>query len=188
MDDVEEVGEEAIVEPESSNEMANKTGSFLCFSKQTITDLLSCILSCVIFVAVIYILLLLLNLISGSYADKLYYTVGYISLIIFITAPLGFYGSLRSSYKALFAYFVLTSYHLYALAIYIWLNARSNSFFKTSKSANNPSLELNLHQITTVAYATVVMLALVMTCVKVISTANQIEPAKVIVVDNNPLD
>lgn len=189
--------EAAPVEINQSFEMP-KTGSFACLSKQTITNVLECMLSCIIFVAIVYIFLIFLDLVSVSKVDTVLKTIGYISLVVLISAPCGLYGSLKNSYTALFAYFVIGSYHLFSLVLYIWFNVRYHSIFSKQEHTNynssnnstgsNEFTELTLHQITTAAYTMVVFLSLIMVTFKIISTANQIEPAKVIVVDNNPLD
>lgn len=175
---------------ESESDMA-KSGSFACLSKKTISTLLECIISCTIFVATIYIILGFLGLISVAPVDSLFLPVGYISLIILLSAPIVLYGSTKNSYYALFTFFVLASYHLYALVIYVWFSIRSSSLFSGNINSTTPSKEnlfgeLTLHQVTLAAYAMVVLLSLVVVCLKIVSSTSQIVPAKVILVDNNP--
>lgn len=189
-----------------SSEMA-KSGSFTCLSKQTITTALECLLSCIITIGTIYVFLLILGLIQVTKVDNLLMTIGYISLIIAISAPIGLYGTEKSRYWALFLYYILASYHLYALIMYIWFNIKESVLASsTSSSSSSASLstyqnedtkpithktlleELSLHQVTTGAYTMLVFFSLIFVVFKIISTTNQIEPAKVIVVDNNPLD
>lgn len=167
-------------------EMA-KTGSFACLGKQTITDLFECILSCVIFVSVIYIFILFLGLVSGWKTEPLYQVAGYISIAAALSAPIGLYGSAKGGYWCLLTFFVLSSYQIYALVVYIWLNIKSGSFLvhidNTSKK-----YELTLHQVTIAAFTIAVILSFIMTSIKTISNTKQIEHPRVIVVDNNPSD
>lgn len=168
-----------------------RTGSLACLSKQTITNSLECVISCMIFVGIIYLILLVLGLSQLTKIDTLIQTLGYISIVIIISAPIGLYGSAKSKYWALFFYYLLASYHLYALVMYIWFNIRTSELIpkETSDSTNARLFSgLSLHQVTTGAYTVLVCLSLILVILKIISTTNQIEPAKVIVVDNNPLD
>lgn len=174
----------------SESEMA-KSGSLACLSKKTISTLFESIISCKIFVAAIYIILSLLSIASIIRVDSLFIPVGYISLIILFSAPIALYGSTKNSYYALFLFFVLASYHLYALLIYVWLNIRSSSFLSgnnnsTSGSKDNRFGELPLHQVTLAAYTMAVILSLIVVCLKIVSSTSQIVPTRVILVDNNP--
>lgn len=176
----------------TDSEMA-KSGSLACLSKKTITNLLECVLSCTIFVAVIYIILTFLSVISVFNSDSLFVPIGYISLVVLISAPIALYGSAKQNYIALFTFFILTSYQLYALTLYIWFNIRSQSLLgndtnkPASESSTGSSLkELPLHQVTLGAYTTAVMLSLVMVCLKIISTTCQAEATRVAPVGNNP--
>lgn len=175
-----------------------KSGSIACLSKKTINNSLDCIISCTIFAALVYIVLTFLGIISVANINSLFLPVGYISLIVLLSAPAALYGSAKNSYCALFTFFVLASYHLYGLVIYVWLNIRSKSFLPPSgnnstSSSSSSSLpkdyllgELTLHEITLAAYALVVLLSLIMVCFKIVSATSSIEPARVILVDNNP--
>lgn len=176
---------------QSDSEMA-KSGSIACLSKKTITNSLECIISCTIFVSIIYIILTFFEAISVVTVDKLFIPVGYISLIVLLSSPIALYGSAKNSYCALFFFFGLASYHLYALVIYVWLNIRNQSLLSISHTnssthTRDSSLdELALHHVLLAAYSIVVLLSLIMVCLKIISITSQIEPAKVILVDNNP--
>lgn len=151
------------------------TGSVTCLSKETISGLYKCFLSCLVLVALIYIILILLAAITSIEIATLYKTLGFISLIVILSAPIGFYGCCRHSYCALFAYLLIGSYHLYALVIYIWFNL-------TAKAFDN----LILHQTTTGAYAVLIILTLLICGARIVSISDQGEKAKIIVVDNNP--
>lgn len=178
----------------SESEMA-RSGSVVCFSKNTISGLLKCFLSCLLLVALIYLLLIFLSLVTSIEIITLFKTLGFISLIIIFTGPLGFYGCCRQSYFALFTYLLVGSYHLYALVIYIWFNLNWKAFtFEQAAgggqsgkySATQQNNDLILHQTTTGAYTVLIALTLLMCGARIVSITNQIEPAKVIVVDNNP--
>lgn len=174
----------------SESEMA-RSGSVTCFSRNSISALFKCSLSCLVLLALIYIVLLLIATISSIQTVTLYKTLGYISLIIVFNGPTGFYACCKQSYCALFAYLFVGSYHLYALVIYIWFNLNSKAFSEgpasTSIEGNsNRSNDLLLHQTTTGTYTVVVVLTLIMCSARIVSITNQVEPAKVIVVDNNP--
>lgn len=182
----------------SLSEMA-KSGSFLCLSKKTITNTLISSISCVIFVSLLYLLLIFLNLTTLVEVGSIFHVIGYLSALVLISAPIGIYGASKGSYCALFIHFIVASYHLYGLILYICLNIKSwsqahDDAQKPPLSQNHGTLyellggDLTLHQITSSAYATVVFLTLIMTSMKLISTTLQLEPARVIVVDNNPLD
>lgn len=174
--------------PAQDSEMA-KTGSFACLSKQTITNAFECTLACLIFVASIYLIQLLVGLSSLAKIDDLFYPVGYISLVVLISAPVGLCGSGRANYTALFAYFLIGSYHLYALLAYTWFSLRHSGLLSDQQATASKLLgEQSLHQITTAAYTLTLILSLLLNSCKIISTTSQIEPARVIVVDNNPLD
>lgn len=175
--------------------MPQNTGSVACLSKQTISNLLECTLSCIIFVASLYILTLFLHLIHVSEIDILFQTIGYISVFIIATTPIGLYGSVKGNYIALLSYFVIGFYYLYTLIIYIWFNIRTKSIisFKAfdlnaGQSTKASLSEVTLHQITTGAYTLLVIISIILVTLRIISVANQVEPAKVIVVDNNPVD
>lgn len=159
----------------------SRTGSLICLSKQTIATLLECLVSCLIFVSIVYIVLIVFGLASISDIRSIYYPIGYISLVVLVSAPLAIYGSSSGSYYALLGYFVLAAYHLYAIGIYIWLKIRSSEF-RLSK-ATDP-----LHQIAVACYTIVLILSLVLVTCKIISNVSLLEPARVIVVDNNPTD
>lgn len=159
----------------------SRTGSLICLSKQTIATLLECLISCLIFVSIVYIALLVFDLTSISEISSLYHPIGYISLVVLLSAPLAIYGSSSGSYPALLGYFLLASYHLYAVCIYVWLKIRSSEF-KLNK-ASDP-----LHQVVVASYTTVLILSLILVICKIISNVNLLEPARVIVVDNNPSD
>lgn len=172
----------------SQSEMA-KPGSILCLPKRCVTNALISVISCVIFVSLIYLLLTFLHLASLVTVDSLFHALGYISLLVLFSAPIGIYGAAKSSYCALFTYLILASYHLYGLILYICLNLKSwtQSYQQINVNGKEKD-ELILHKVTSGAYATVLVLTLIMTSLKIVSTTNQIEPNKVIVVDNNPLD
>lgn len=191
-------------ESQYESDMA-KSGSFACLPKQAITNIFECILSCVIFAATIYLILSFLGFVKLAQVDSLLHLIGYISLIILFSAPIGLYGCAKGSYKALFVFFILSSYHLYALLVYIYLSfqpqlSSSSANSTTSQTgvqkANStsdsslikPIAELSLHHVTTFSYTVAVTLTLLMTSCKIISVTKEIEPKRVIVVDNNPLD
>lgn len=159
-----------------------RSGSIACLSKQTISNAFECILSCLVLISFIYILLLVIGLTSLTFINTLLCTIGYISLVVIISAPIGLYGSSRGNYYALFLFFIITSYHLYSLIMYFWFNIRSKGL--TNDSAGYEIL----HHITTALYTSLIGLSILFVWLKIISTVNQIEPARVIVVDNNPLD
>lgn len=163
------------------SEMSNRTGSILCLSKQTITNIFECFVSILIYISALYLLLLVLNLITQGTINQLYHPVGYISLIILISAPLAVYGSVSGSYLALFGYFILASYHLYALCTYGWLKIKSGEFKLTP--GTDP-----LHQIITISYVVLLLLSSLLATCKIISNVSLVDPGKVIVVDNNPID
>lgn len=167
----------------------SRSGSIACLSKQTISNAFECILSCIVLLSFIYILLLIIGLSSVSVINTLFYTIGYISLVVIISAPIGLYGSSRSNYYALFLFFIITSYHLYSLIMYFWLNIRSSAIqiFPPDAAASAKGHE-TLHHITTATLTSLIALSLLFASLKIISTVHQIEPARVIVVDNNPLD
>lgn len=182
----------------SQSEMA-KSGSFLCLSKKTITNTLISSISCVIFVSLLYLILIFLNSTTLVKVGNIFHVIGYISLIVLLSAPIGIYGASKGSYCSLLIHFIVASYHLYGLILYMSLNFKSWSQFhdnaqKRLTTQKDETLfellggDLTLHQITSSAYATVVALTLIMTCMKIISTTLQLEPARVIVVDNNPID
>lgn len=164
-----------------------KSGSVACLSKQTVSTTFECTLSCIILVSFIYIVLLILGLSSVKSIDTLFYAVGYISIIIIISVPIGLYGSSSGSFCALFVYFILASYHLYALIMYFWFNIRSAAISIGSDQNQTKGYEI-LHLITTGTNTALVALSILMASLKIISNTNQIEQARVIVVDNNPLD
>lgn len=168
-----------------------RSGSFAYLSKKSITNSLECLISCVILLAAIYIALLTFNLTSLLKGHNEYQLVGYISLIACLSAPIGLYGSKKSSYWALILFFVLASYHLYGLIMYLWLSIRSSDIFSISKNKSlSEALKKNgeLHHVTMVAYTLVVIFSLILSVFKIISITLRLEPAKVIVVDNNPSD
>lgn len=181
-------------EESSTSEMARKSGSFLCISKRSITTTLNCIISCLIFVALLYLLLIVVDIATLAKVGSLFQAIGYISLAVLLSVPIGLYGAAKNSYCALFVYLILTSYLLYALILYIWLNVKSCSFFCNYSNSEEEKLrarlggEFTLHQVTIGAYTGVLALSLMVTSLKIISTTLQFEPTKVIVVDNNPLD
>lgn len=173
-----------------------KSGSFACLSKKTITNCLECLISCLILVSAIYIALLISGFILTVKEEKAFRLLGYISLLVCLSAPVGLYGSRKSSYTCLILFFLLASYHLYGLAIYIWFSIRNSYLFSASHPAdqNEASSEtksegiINLHEITVMAYALTLLLTIFMTIFKLISTTRRLESVKVIVVDNNPVD
>lgn len=171
-----------------------RSGSFACLSKKTITNCLECLISCLILMSAIYIALLILGFIFAVKGGEVFHSVGYISLIVCFSAPIGLYGSRKSNYTALIIFLVLVSYHLYGLLVYIWFAIRDSSLFNafaTSRSNNvvtNSKGVLNLHEVSLTAYSLTVLLTIFMTVFKLISSTLRLEPAKVIVVDNNPLD
>lgn len=177
-----------------------KTGSVSCLSKQTILSILDCVLSCITLVALIYVGLLILIQISDKQTNPLFNTIGLISLAALLSIPLGSYGTKSGNYCALLCFFVSTSYLLYALIMYIWFNTRSGDLFpapggEANNNNNNNTASTKvahgydrLHQLTCCSYTGLVFAALLATTLRIISQVNQIEPARVIVVDNNPLD
>lgn len=157
----------------SQSEMAKSRSTL----KRCITNSLISIVACVVFVSIVYSLLAFIHITSLAQIGILFRTLGYISLLTLLSAPIGIYGAVKSSYCALFIFLIIASYHLFALILYICLNLKSWSEPK-----------LILHQVTSGAYIIVVVLALIMGTLKIVSTTKQLEPTKVIVVDNNPLD
>lgn len=178
---------------QSDSEMA-KSGSLACLSKTAITTLFDCVLSCTLFAAIIYILINFLGIISVVKADSLFVPIGYISLLVLVGAPIGLYGSAKQSYWALFTYFILASYQLYAFTLYIWFNIRSQKLSgktdsDTESSTGNSLSELALHQVTLGAYTLLVLLSIVMVCLKIVSTSCQTEPVRgAAPVENNPTE
>lgn len=161
----------------------SKTGSFACMSQDTITNIFDSLVSCVIFAAIIYIILFTGDLASVTSSPRSFVFIGAVSLITVISAPIGLIGASKGNYWLLFSYFILSSYHVYGLVMYMAL---------TLKDSDGPvllrSTKLNLHQVTVGSYTLVVLLSFGFACCKIISATNKIEPAKVIVVDNNPFD
>lgn len=132
-----------------------------------------------IYISLLYIVLLILG-IAGE-INRLYNPVGYLSLITLITAPLAIYGSLTGSFCALFGYFIIASYQLYGLGIYVWLGIGSGDLIWTKGTES-------LHQIMIASYLLLLLLSILLVTCKIISNVGQIETGKVIVVDNNPID
>lgn len=172
----------------------SNSGNFVCLSKQTIAVILECILSCILFVAVIYFILFIINV---SKANGWIEYIGIISIVALISTTFGFCGSQRDSYCGLFSYFILASYHLYFLAIYVGLTLKLDSSSQETSSlltessrldVQLKSKEVNLHQLTVAFHIFSVVLSLVMVCFKIISLTSQIDSGKVIVLDNNPVD
>lgn len=179
-----------------------RSGSVGCLSKETISTAFDCILSCILFVAFIYIGLLILGPVSKIELDQLFYVIGYISIAVLFIVPIGLYGSSSGSYCSLICFFILASYLCYALTMYIWFNTRSSELFPgfysnnksgtatTNKTASGGRTGLRgfdvLHQLTCCSYTALVILSLLMVIFKIVSNVSQIEPARVIVVDNNP--
>lgn len=185
---------------ELSEEMT-KTGSFAYLSKETINSLFNCTLSCTVFGASIYIIILIAKVATFVQISKLYLTIGYISLICLLTFPLGLYGSRTGNSCGLLIFFLLASYHLYGLIIYIWLNivpisytnAADRSYLKQYRQLNINYRVANidetfLNNITVFLYTASVLLSLFSTVFKIISKTKEIGADKVIVVDNNPVD
>lgn len=168
-----------------NSEIMTRAGSVGCFTKQTITNSFECVLACIALLGLIYISVLVLGLAQVATVDTLFYAVGYISLLSLVGTPLGLYGSSTGSYCALFLFFTLASYHLYALVMYLWFNVRNSALFL--ESSKTKGFEI-LHQVTTGSYTALLALGMLMVSMKIISNINQINPARVIVVDNNSND
>lgn len=168
----------------------SRTGSIACLSKRTISNIYECILSCITYISLIYILLVLIGLIFHIQTDFIFQLIGFISIFSLITTPLGIYGSLKGSYCALLTFFLLASYHLYALVMYFWFNIKANTFLESAaqpSSVKSKGYEY-LHYISSGSYTLLVGLSILLASCKVISLVNQIDPARVIVVDNNPVE
>ena len=162
----------------------SKSGSVCCLSKQTISYAFESLISCTILLAFIYILLVILGITKAIQLDTLFYTIGYISFVIILSAPIGIYGSQSGSYCALFVYFVIASYHLYALLIYIYFN-----FIRSSEATSLPKSGYGtLHKIAAGSYTALVAITILAASMKILSNIGLIEPSRVIVVDSNPLD
>lgn len=177
-------------EEEVEDEEMSKLGSVCCLSKRTITTALECVLSCVSFTSLIYIILLIYCLSFSIELDLVFLIIGYISIFSLITTPLGLYGCNKPSYCALFAFLFLASYHLYGLAMYFWFNLKAPIFNEPpNQAALERSLKLRgyeyLHYITSGSYTALVGLSILLASCKIISLVDQIEPARVIVVDNS---
>jgi len=171
-----------------TSEEMTRTGSVACLSKKTITGFFDSSLSCSLFIAAVYIGLLATGLAGFTVVDKLFYTIGYISLAVLITVPIGLYGSISGSYSALICFFLATSYLLYALTMYIWFNARTSTLFIPWQSNTTDKGFQSLHQLACISYTITIVLSLLLAVLKIVSNVSQLEPARVIVVDNNPLD
>lgn len=172
-----------------------RNGSVGCLTKQTITNAFDCILSCILFSAFIYIGLLVFAVIIKADLDHMFHVIGYISIGALITIPLGFYGSASGNIYALLWFFVLTSYLFYAISIYLWFNTRSLALYPTLQLAKDQASKWSslkgfeiLHQLICCSYTGLLVLALILATFKIISNVSQIEPTRVIVVDNNPSD
>lgn len=163
------------------------SGSCACFSKQTIQDLFECALACTTYPSFVYILLLIVSLVAPFKLLFLFQIIGYISLFSVVITPLGFYGSIRNNYCTLFTFFILASYHLYALAMYFWFDVEAPMFHDKEWAKSTKDFQ-HLHYILSGSYTVLVALSVILVVCRISSLVGQIEPAKVIVVDNNPSD
>lgn len=167
----------------------SRTGSCGCLSKQNISNSYECILSCTTYPSLIYILLLVISLLVPFKLDLIFHIIGYISLFSLITTPLGLYGSSRGSYCALFTFFILASYHLYALVMYFWFDIKAPMFRDRESTEVTCTKDFEyLHYILSGSYTILIALSILFVTCKITSLVNQIDPARVIVVDNNPVD
>lgn len=163
-------------------------GSILCLSRSLIAKILECIIACIVFVSLVYLVLLLLNsLVGQNKFDPIYTTVGYISLITIFSVPIGYYGSCNGSPKALLLYYLLAAYHAYALIIYLWINIRFEYFYNDQDS-NPKSGGLMLHLVSTGAYTSAVIASLLAASTRIISNTSSNDSPGVIVNDNTSLD
>lgn len=168
---------------ESDTELSgmSKPASVACLSKKSINSLFQFTLSSTVILAFIYILVFIVQLITRASFDDVYLVIGYISLIAFISVPFGYYGSLTSGYCALFTFIIVASYHLYGLLFYIYQ-------YIEDLAKDSVTISYTLHRTSAITYTCVICLSIIMASLAILVKAKQIEPAKVIVFDNNSTD
>jgi hypothetical protein len=174
-----------IINPIVSSEMPRSNE--VCFvAKKAITNILECILACITYISTIYILLLIYGLVGVSHLELTIKVIGYLSLFSLVTTPVGSFGCNRTSYCALFTFILIASYHLYGIVMYFWLILKLPNFASNQQSEIPPLLlkyEL-LHYLISGSYAFLVTASIILAICKIVSLVQQIEPARVVVVDN----
>lgn len=164
----------------------SSTGSICCLSKRTITNIFGCTLACITYISIIYFSLAIYCLVASTHLDIVFLVVALLSLFSVITTPIGIFGCSRTSYCALFTFVIFASFHLYGLIMYFWFNLKAPIFESTTKVANSTRIKNyeDLHYLTSGSYTGLVGLSILLASCKILSLIEQIEPARVIVVDN----
>jgi hypothetical protein len=165
----------------------SNSGSVCCLSKRTLTNLLECAISCVAYVSLIYIALLIYSLAAGTELDLSFHVIGFISVFSLVTTPVGIFGCSYTSYCALFTFLLLASYHLYGLTMYFWFSLKAPIFI-SSQTGSNTSHHKEyeyLHYLASGSYTGLVALSILLTLCKIVSLVEELEPARVIVLDNS---
>lgn len=183
MDD-EELSDNLYIIDKQNSDMPN-SGSVCCLSKNIVSNIFECVLSCVAYISLIYIVLLIYSVCNAVEIDFSFHVIGFVSLFSLITTPIGGFGCSRTSYCALFTYILFASYHLYGLTMYFWFSLSAPIFISQGDSGSSRYKEYEyLHYLASGSYTALVGLSIVLALFKIVSLVSLLDPARVIVVDN----
>lgn len=168
-----------MAEPDSPSHLSGETFSLI----------FSCVLSCIVFVGLMFLLPLILQPLFTDSLGTSTRTIGYISAVVVISGPIGLYGSCKDRFWALLSFYILSSSHLYALIIYVWLSIRSGKLLMLPKSRTGDpegsTDEIKQYQIIVISDAIMVASSIILVCFKMISATKRLAPTKVEVVSQD---